>query len=452
MSMPLQSGRAEALRLAGEPYGGSGGTSRPASRGWVLWGAVAVLDQGVASGTTFAANVLLARWLSADAYGGFALAFSVVLMCGLLHNALVLEPFTVFAPSRYADRPAAYAWRQLGVHVALTLPAAGALGAAGAAMKGFGAGDAAAGAFLGAAAIAPCLLLLWFARRVVVVLGASRRVLLAGSVGYALLTLAGLELLHRVGALTALTGALLLAATSLAAAGFLLAATLGAPARRGDGAPSWRATLAENWRYGRWIVAHAVLQGVSTQVQLVFTTSLVGLGAAGALRAMEVATLPMSQIITAVGSLALPRLAGTFQGGDGARLRARSRAVSLSLAGLAAGYALALWAAAPRIEAALYGGKYAGSAWMMPAFGLVWVVAGLTTGWSLALRAIQRPEHYLIAAAVTAPAGIASAALFVGRWGAPGAIGSQLLTAVAAAVVTGLLYRAWVPRRAGGGR
>ena len=41
---------------------------------WLKKGSLAVLDQGLFSGANFVVNILLARWLTPEEYGAFAVA------------------------------------------------------------------------------------------------------------------------------------------------------------------------------------------------------------------------------------------------------------------------------------------------------------------------------------------------------------------------------------------
>jgi len=53
-------------------------------------------------------------------------------------------------------------------------------------------------------------------------------------------------------------------------------------------------TIATHWKYGRWIAAQSLLAVGSTYIQSFLTAGLLGLDAAGPLRAMELFTLPMT--------------------------------------------------------------------------------------------------------------------------------------------------------------
>ena len=63
-----------------------------------------IADQAAFSGTNFAVNVLLARWLTSEGYGAFSVAWSMYLILFALHNALIVEPMTVVGPGEFGTR------------------------------------------------------------------------------------------------------------------------------------------------------------------------------------------------------------------------------------------------------------------------------------------------------------------------------------------------------------
>jgi O-antigen/teichoic acid export membrane protein len=65
-------------------------------------------DQALAVGGIFLANVALARTQTKEEYGMFALSYSVFMFLSSLHNAAILEPYTVYGSGRYRERFSAY--------------------------------------------------------------------------------------------------------------------------------------------------------------------------------------------------------------------------------------------------------------------------------------------------------------------------------------------------------
>lgn len=67
-------------------------------------GGLAIIGHGTFAGSNFLVNVLLARWLTADQYGAFALAYAGFLLFLMLYSACVYEPLIVFGSGKYAGR------------------------------------------------------------------------------------------------------------------------------------------------------------------------------------------------------------------------------------------------------------------------------------------------------------------------------------------------------------
>src|SRR5437879_5981203 len=63
--------------------------------------AFSITDQALSVGGMFLANVALARAQTKEEYGMFALSYSVFTFLAGLHNASVLEPYTVYGSGRY---------------------------------------------------------------------------------------------------------------------------------------------------------------------------------------------------------------------------------------------------------------------------------------------------------------------------------------------------------------
>src|SRR5690349_22036042 len=87
---------------------------------WLGKGFLALADQGLLSGSNFVVAILLARWLTRDEYGAYAMGFSIFILLYGFHNAFLLEPMSVFGPESYAGCLTAYVKRLLGFHFVLT--------------------------------------------------------------------------------------------------------------------------------------------------------------------------------------------------------------------------------------------------------------------------------------------------------------------------------------------
>ena len=409
-----------------------------------VWGwrsAVSLVDQGLTSGAGLAVNLLLARWMAPEVYGAFAVAFAGFLFVSGFHNVLLLEPMSVMGPARYTSRLRTYFRAQIAVHAILVGALSGVLLYGGLILWRVAPGSPLIGATLGAGLALPFLLLAWLARRMCYVMQRPSLALM-GSGLYLLFVVAGLLVLGRYGWLGSFTAFVLMGCGSILASGLLLW-RLGLAERETAAEPgvTWRAVLRENWTYGRWLVGSTVLFSISTQTQTFLAAAFLGLGAAGILRAMQIPSLVMTQVTTAAGLLVLPAFSFDFGKGSIEKLRHKAMLVSLGLVVGALCFAGLLALFAGRAEHILFSGKYAPYAWLMPVLALMPVCAGFSMGYSMAMRASQKPHFDLLANAVAAPVGVASAICFIHWWGLAGAAASMVVSFFAAAAVNFFSYR-----------
>jgi O-antigen/teichoic acid export membrane protein len=416
------------------------GVSRDRLRVWGFKWVLSLVDQALTSGAGFAVNILLARWLSPSLYGAFAVAFAASLFVAGFHTVLLLEPLSVFGPARHASNLGEYFRVQVRVHFLLV-----------GALSGFGLIAALAMWFVvpqnpvtpavAASAIAlPFFLLLWLTRRMCYVVQ-KPSLAVSGSVAYLVAVLLGLFILRDLGSVSPFSVFLLIGVASMFASAVHLWRLVRHKKSKNQVVLSSREVLEENWTYGRWLVASTTLFTVSTQAQTFLAAGFLGLSAAGILRAMQIPSLVMTQVTAAAGLLVLPTFSYDFGRGLTGRLRKKATFVSLSLAvGAMCVVALVMAFIGPA-EHLLFGGKYAAYAKLMPLLALVPVFAGMGMGYSMALRASQKPHFDLIANAVAAPLGLLSAILFVRWWGLTGVAASMVLSSLASTIVIFLSYR-----------
>src|SRR5260370_27988273 len=340
-------------------------------RVWGWGSAMALVEQGLTSGAGFAVILLLARWMAPEVYGAFAVAFAGFLFVSGFHNVVLLEPMAVMGPSRYTERLPAYFRAQIMVHLVLVGPLSAAALLAGLLLWRVSPGSPLVGAGPGAGLVLPFLLLAWLVRRMWYVVQRPSAAVVASGL-YLLVVAAGLFVLGHYGWLGSFTAFLLMGCGSILAVG-LLFWRLGL-LKSGPGADpdvSWRAALRENWIYGRWLVGSAVLSSVWSQTQMFLTAGLLGLGAAGILRAMQIPSLVMTQVVFAGGLLVLPSFSYDFGRGSLQQLRHKAMLTSVGLGtgGLCfAGLLVFFFGPTERL---LFGGKYTNYAGLMPILVLI---------------------------------------------------------------------------------
>jgi hypothetical protein len=373
-------------------------------------------------------------------YGAFAVAFAGFLFASGFHIVLLVEPLSVMGPARYPGRLPAYFRSQIEVHAILVGALSFGLLLAGLVLWKVTPDSPLVGAVIGGGLALPFMLLAWLVRRMCYVM---ERPALAvqGSALYLGLAVAGLFLLGHFDRLNSFTAFVIMGCGSLISVVWPLL-RLGLLNRWDDGAPgiSWRAVSRENWEYGRWLVGSTVLYSVSSQFQMFLVAGMLGLGAAGVLRAVQIPSLMMTQVVMSTGPLFLPAFASEFGRGAAKRIQHKALIVSVGLGGAALCFAALLAVFAGRIEHILFGGKYGPYAMLMPLLALVPVANGFNQGFSLALRATQRPYFDLIANAAGAPIAVISTILLMRWWGIGGAAASLVLSYSSIAIATVFCY------------
>lgn len=409
------------------------------SRGlpWVGKGSLAALDQGLISGSNFLVTILLGRWLTAEQYGAYALAFSVFLFLAGAHESLVTEPMMVFGPSSYGNHRREYLGAVLWVEGALGLVFVGVLVSATVIAHHFAASGDLARALAGLCLSTPCVFLFWVARFAFYLEQCPGRAA-AGSTLYSVLLLAGTLLIFRRGVLSPFVAFVAIALAALASAVSMLIRLKPALKRRSN--PGLRSVWKRHWHYGRWALGTAGMRWVPVNASYTLTGTLLGLADVGTLKALLNFFLPLGQVANSFGLIFQPYLSGVFGGEGRSATKAPVRLVTLLYLGGGILYWVLLAILRVPVLRLLYGGKFLGSAHLVP-----WVCCGaVLTVVSLAplmgLRAIQSPSSIFVAYCVAGAVSVVFGTAAIWLYGLAGAIGSFVLSGMAVLVVAGALY------------
>jgi len=414
---------------------------RASLTGWIPWvgkGSLAILDQGLFAASNFLLSVLLARWLEPAEYGAFALAYSIFLLLGVFHTAILTEPMLVFGPGKYRERFPEYLGILLRGHFALMLRGA-ALLAATALLLGWVYSPAVERAFLALAIAGPFILLLWLVRRAFYVRLNPGWAAVGGGV-YLLVLLASILTLRTAGRLTPATGFLAMAAGSLITS--LILAALLRPTLATDSS-AIRSVAADHWRYGRWSVATAGASWLPSNIYYVLLPAWMSIEGAAALRALMNFAMPVLQSMTALSMILLPSLVRARKGhGDQAMHKTMHSFLTLYAFGSATYLAL-LVALGPRLFRLLYAGKYSAYAFLpLLLVGLVPFGSVLYTVMGSGLRALEQPKwifwSYVGSSLVALTVGIPLVTLL----GVSGALIGLLFSSLTTGALMLIFYRA----------
>jgi O-antigen/teichoic acid export membrane protein len=402
-------------------------------------GAWAIADQAVFAGTNFLTTALAARWLGAQGFGAFSVAYAALLLLGTLHTAVLAEPLLVRGAPLDADRARpAYLHALLRLHILLAgllfatvLPVAVILVWAGRfdlALTIVGLSIAAAGVFLA-----------WLARRACLLLP-TPRLAVVGGLAYLIATIALMTVLRRIESVTA-GGVLAAMGIAGAIVGGGLLRTLGVRRPWTHSEPSGHVHLAAHWVWGRWSLPTSVLSWIPANLPYALMPALVGLEQVGQLRVLATVVTPMAQANVAVGQMLIPLFSCASV--EGARRLARQSLAGVTCASLA--YWVLCGSVGGVVVPTVFGPGYSRViplVWVFGGFPLLNGVAGVLQA---RLRASGNVVHVFVAYAASAVTAVALGWPAIRAWGLYGAVAS-VLAAYGVMVLTLAEFRVGKPR------
>ena len=398
---------------------------------WVRKGGLAVTDQAMISGSNFAISVLLARWMAGEQYGAYALAFSAFILVSQLHQALLLEPMSVYGSSVYRGRLRHYLGTLLWMHSGAIAVISALLGAGALGVLFTHHSLHLAGALFGVSIAAPCILLFWLVRRSFY-LELQPASAVQAAVLYCALIVAMLFVGNLLKVLSPFTAFLILGIASIGASVVCLK-KLRPIARFNRDVLS--ETSRQHWTYGRWALASAVAMWIPSNMYYILLGSTTGIASAGELRALMNLTQPIGQAATALSLLFVPYAS---------RMRAERgpealRKISFGITALFGLGAIAYWTLIVVFRGPVvhlfYGGRYSQIAAFVPIVAISSIFQTCINGPGIGLRANEMPicvfYAYLVSSAITLCGGVVATRLF----GVEGAVITMLVANVSAFLV-----------------
>jgi O-antigen/teichoic acid export membrane protein len=414
-------------------------------------------DQCLSVGGMFVVNVALARIRSKEEYGIFALSYSLLTFLTGLHNAAILEAYTIYGSGRYHQCFAAYRrllWRS---HLWLLGALSGFLLAVWQGLR-WRHSALASPTLLGMALTCGVLLSVSFVRRTFYM---RRRPDLAArfSAGFFVSCMGLLALAVHSQRLNGLS-AFLIVALAWSVAGLFIVRdhpprepSMPVDAKRKDakskglaqapeflrGEPGyWR----DHWNYSRWVLVTALVFQFTAQAYFWAVAALLTVPDVAELRALYNLALPVDQILVAITFLIMPQMALHYAAREFGQLRHLWRQCALLYLTISLAFAFLVGVGSLPLLHAVYGGKFDNAAPLLRWYALLPVVMAVGNATNAAMKSMEKPQAvfyaYLASGAATLLLGIP---LLV-RFGLAGAIYGMLLSGASyTAVLTMSFYR-----------
>jgi O-antigen/teichoic acid export membrane protein len=379
----------------------------------------AIADQGLFAGANGIVYILLARWLSPRDYGAFATAFAAFMGLSVLHTALLTEPMLIFAAERFRDHHKHYFGSLVYGHGIVALGTSLVLIVAGAILHSRGQLELASALYWFAVA-APFILFLWLMRRSCYGQFNPRRAAIGG-LGYLVLMVLLLSLMHEYGSLTVGSSMTIIAISS-----FVVGLALGIghvhlrPPRQ-----ILREVAAEHFRYGRYAAATQILGYIPGYLYYFLLPAMATLEQSGALRALSNLFTPLIQANNALFLILIPAFVRTRGTPEGKQLH---RFSLLLLAGAPLVYGVIVGLFDRQIVNIVYNGKYVEYAGLLWIIGLQPVIAGACGVYGSLLRAQQKLNAVLWGGVVAAASSVTLGVMMTRAYGLAGVCWSIVIS------------------------
>lgn len=404
---------------------------------WMTKGGLAVLDNGLISGSNFLLQILLARWLAPDEYGAYALSFSLFILVGFVYQALLLEPLSVFAGSTYRNNLRGYLKKAVAIHWTISIPTALLIAGGAVVSKVIGHSIVLPVALGGMAIATPFLCIHAMARRSFY-LKLSPGPAAFGAAFYFAMVAAGVFLFYRFHWLSSFTAFLIMAGAALVSASVMLL-QLNSALDRATGEPRLGQIWHQHWEYGSWALATCVVGWIPNYVYIPLISTFSGMAAAGNLRALMNLAAPVLQTYAALSMLFLPYAARVSDEDPEGATKLTRRLALLFVGGAVVYWGVLIPFRQPVFEF-LYAGKYLNSAYLIPLFAVETIVWSASLGPAIVLRGMKSPRSLFIAngaaSAVALVVGIPATKMF----GLEGVIWSMILANALYVVAAFILY------------
>ena len=402
-------------------------------------GILAVVDQGIFSGSNFVITILLARYLPSYDFGAFSLSYSIIVVFQQLHSAILLEPISVFGSTYKGLKKKKYLNSQAKLHFLITAIWGALFLAVLLLLKIFIKDSAVLNLLVLWCLLLPIYLLIFFTRRIFYILK-KPALAMTSSVLYTITMFLGVAYFIQKNILDATTGIVVVVVPSFFGS-LLLYSWIKQPEK--DAAFSIKALFQENLTIGKWLVLSGVFIALANQTQIYLSSSIIGVEAAGVLRALQSFTQPMTLTVVAISSYTLPIISRDFLNYDKVSGRKKALLISLILIILSLVFEMILIFWNTEIEGLFFQGRYSQFVYLMPILGIAPIISAAYSGFSNILMAIKQPKALLVASLIWITVNLSVGTIIIMQYGILGAVISIIIGHLSLLFSFYFLYRKW---------
>ena len=349
-----------------------------------------VADQALSVGGMFLVTIALARTQTKEAYGIFTLSYTLLTFLTGLHNAAILETFTIYGSGRYVDRYPEYSGLLWRANAALLLGLTVVLLVLWRVLLWAGDPGLVSRSFLGMSLSFGVLLTASFARRTFYI---RRKPELAArfSLIFFLACVFLLWLFLRIGRLDGFY-AFVIPGCAWVLAGIVLMAELPTRNRGQAFTASEPDYWIQHWKYSRWVFVTALIFQFTTQGYYWLAAGFLSIKDVANLRAMYNVVTPVDQVFVATAMLVLPIMSARYSTRHLPGLLNVWKRYALVSFLVTASFAALVRIFGRPILHLFYGGRFDDTATLVGTFALFPVVMCIGNSVNAALKAMEKPN------------------------------------------------------------
>ncbi len=388
-----------------------------------------LFDQACFSGSMLVLNILLARWTSPEEYGAFAVIFALFLILAGIHNALIVEPMTVFGAQQKPEQLPRFLGQVYFLHAVVVLGVA----LVAAIIVLFLTAESLSDSKWALVITTPLILCFWTARRAFYISGEPENAFAISAI-YALALVSGLITLKIADALSGFSAFLLFGISGFAISIFPIGRLF-----RSIDFPSLKSikeSLGKHWIYGKWALGESLMFAFGTSIYPLLIAYFGGVTQAGQFRAVQIVFLPLTHVLIALSLMLLPWLTRSRMAADTHKFSHRAYLIVGLFFGISICYVLPILGFGEDIVTILYGNQeYLELSWLMPYLGLTALLTTVSTACMIVLRSAEKPRLVFLSTTVSTGVTLGIGVPLMATYGSIGLAGAVVLSTAAGTVL-----------------